>query len=158
MPVRMNFDVDGLDEVTSALQEIGVEVVPLTRREIFNSLLAVRNKLTFSPPRPTYPINWDSERQRRAFFASGGFGGGIPTRRTGRHQRAWRVVRALGGYAIENPEPSAVYLYGDEDSRGQSRIHQNRWPLYAPFVERAVNEIPDKAEAEIQKLAEKKGF
>ena len=30
-----------------------------------------------------YPIRWTSERQRRAFFASDGFGRGIPTKRTG---------------------------------------------------------------------------
>jgi hypothetical protein len=30
-----------------------------------------------------YPIRWTSERQRRAFFATNGFGRGIPTKRTG---------------------------------------------------------------------------
>jgi hypothetical protein len=30
-----------------------------------------------------YPIRWTSAKQRRAFFATDGFGRGIPTRRTG---------------------------------------------------------------------------
>lgn len=33
------------------------------------------------PGPPVYPIRWTSEKQRRAFFASRGFGRGIPARR-----------------------------------------------------------------------------
>lgn len=40
-------------------------------------------KLTQTPGKVKYPIRWTSERQRRAFFATKGFGRGIPTKRTG---------------------------------------------------------------------------
>lgn len=41
-------------------------------------------RLAQIPGAVKYPIRWTSERQRRAFFATDGFGRGIPTRRTGR--------------------------------------------------------------------------
>lgn len=34
------------------------------------------------PPESDEPFTWSSEKQRRAFFATDGFGRGIPTRRT----------------------------------------------------------------------------
>lgn len=49
-------------------------------------------KLQQEPGKPKYPIQWTSERQRRAFFATKGFGRGIPTRRTHRLSQSWDVV------------------------------------------------------------------
>lgn len=66
-------------------------------------------KLQQTPGAVKYPIRWTTERQRRAFFASKGFrkgrrtgklsllvqwvlpSRGIPTRRTGKLQKAWKV-------------------------------------------------------------------
>src|SRR6266404_203260 len=39
-----------------------------------------------------YPIEWTSERQRKAFFASDGFGNGIPYKRTDQLTDSWVVV------------------------------------------------------------------
>lgn len=49
--------------------------------------------LSFTPGPVRYPIQWTSERQRRAYFATDGFGHGIPYRRTGRLVSAWRLRR-----------------------------------------------------------------
>lgn len=38
------------------------------------------------------PLRWKSERQRRAYFASNGFGKGIPSRRTGKLGKSWRIT------------------------------------------------------------------
>jgi hypothetical protein len=46
----------------------------------FASNRALRALRTVPGP-PIHPIRWTSERQRRAFFASKGFGRGIPARR-----------------------------------------------------------------------------
>lgn len=53
---------------------------------------ALLTKLQQQPGAPKYPIRWTSERQRRAFFATDGFGRGIPTRRTGAVSQAWSVT------------------------------------------------------------------
>lgn len=74
-------------------------------------------QLRTEPGSPKYPIQWSSDRQRKAYFASNGFGGGIPYQRTGKLVRAWKVefVHSDGGLAIvaENPVASARYVIGD---------------------------------------------
>lgn len=50
------------------------------------------NRLQQEPGKPHYPIRWTSERQRRAFFATKGFGRGIPTKRTHKLSQSWDVT------------------------------------------------------------------
>lgn len=82
----------------------------------------VEQRLGFEPPAPNYPLKWRSERQRRAYFASNGFGRGIPTKRTGRIRKAWRVLymplKQGGGGTIQitNSEPAAQFVYGRLDA------------------------------------------
>jgi hypothetical protein len=158
MPVSIKITTIGMDEVTRGLQEMGVAIMPVTRRQIFNTLLGIRNTLTAAAPRPTHPINWDSEKQRRAYFATEGFGGGIPSHRTGRYQRSWRVIRVGADYAIDNPDPAAVYIGGDEQGTSQSRIHQSRWPLSAPLIFTSLNAAPSEIEDAIEQMAKEKGL
>jgi hypothetical protein len=54
--------------------------------------LSALRKLTREPGSPRYPLRWQSARQRRAFFATRGFGRGIPYRRTGKLLAGWGVV------------------------------------------------------------------
>lgn len=44
------------------------------------------------PGKPKYPIRWTTLRQKRAFFASDGFGRGIPTKRTHKLSQSWDVT------------------------------------------------------------------
>lgn len=69
------------------------------------------------PGPPRYPIQFTTERQRRAYFASGGFGRGIPTQRTGRLVMGWRMqvvysAAALTEIAFENPVPYREFVTG----------------------------------------------
>ena len=50
-----------------------------------------RATLQQEPGPVSYPIRWTSERQRKAFFATKGFGRGIPYKRTGKLAKAWVV-------------------------------------------------------------------
>lgn len=91
-----------------------------------------------APARVAYPIEWQSEKQRKAFWATDGFGGGIPHIRTGAIEDANRL------YAIQNPDgatvilenlnPKAKYVYGGASAasaRLQQRMHRNSgWPLF----------------------------
>jgi hypothetical protein len=63
-----------------------------------------------------YPIQWKTARQRRAFFATNGFGRGIPTKRTGALGNGWATqtvgtVNTLGLYA-QNRVPYRVFVTG----------------------------------------------
>ena len=69
------------------------------------------------PGKPQYPIRWKSRKQQRAYFATDGFGHGIPYQRTGDLVAAWDakfVFDADGGsFVIENTSPIATYVIGD---------------------------------------------
>lgn len=99
-------------------------------------LAEIRN----APSAPKYPIEWQSERQRRAFFASDGFGHGIPYKRTGKLQQSWMMTqRASGNGAtvnLENSDPKAVYVQADL----VQRMHlASGWPQVDNIVAR--NEV-----------------
>lgn len=77
-------------------------------------------ELTPYPGKPRYPLRWKSARQRRAFFASRGFGRGIPAQRTGALQRAWTIrYKPLtqggdGEVQITNEAPYAGFVIGSD--------------------------------------------
>src|SRR3972149_1043646 len=81
----------------------------------------VEKVLTPYPAPPRYPLRWKSARLRRAYFATRGFGKGIPYKRTGQLGKGWRVVyRPLrrndgdGSLEITNIAPAARYVVGQD--------------------------------------------
>ena len=79
------------------------------------------------PPGPVqYPIQWKSARQRRAFFASKGFGRGIPTKRGTALTSSWVVLVGyqlrLNLITIYNPKSYAQFVYPGAD---QQPFHRN---------------------------------
>lgn len=73
-------------------------------------------KITIVPGAPVHPIRWKSQRQRKAYFASKGFGKGIPSRRNYKLLKGWRVVVRPtpygGSISMENPEPYMRFVQG----------------------------------------------
>ena len=115
---------------TIAEREVGVPISAALEREFFS----------LKPGPPKYPIQWTSERQRKAFFATRGFGRGIPTRRTGRINEGWRteVTATADGGLIEiyNTEPSTPFVWGFPGFEGwQQRFHiATGWPTLSDTV------------------------
>jgi len=86
-------------------------------REVYDDLSGeLEDDLRKYPGEVKYPIEWTSERQRRAFFATDGFGAGIPYRRTGALGRSWSVAgtRDEGSFTItiETSSPTARFVVG----------------------------------------------
>jgi hypothetical protein len=79
-----------------------------------------------------YPVKWDSARQRKAYFASNGFGHGIPFRRKGHYQKGWAVKAVPFGYELSNAHPAGA-IGGMPETGWQSRIHRGRWN-YLPKI------------------------
>lgn len=95
---------------------------------------------------PERHIEWTSYWQQQAYFASNGFGGGIPTIRTGKLAKDWTLKSVakrkwfgLGGrweVSVENPNTAARFVYGSlalhnpkAAERFQQRFHQiTGWP------------------------------
>jgi len=80
------------------------------------------------PAKLFYPIQWKTPKQRAAFFATNGFGAGIPTQRTHKLIQAWRVlfqaIEQGGSIVAYNVAETAVFVYGDFDT--------HRQPMFAP--------------------------
>ena len=93
--------------------------------------------LSVMPGPVKYPIAWTSEKQRRAFFATDGFGNGIPYKRTGGLARSWKMVTDTAENAangefklqIRNDNKAAKYVFGSlaktNPGKFQQRFHIN---------------------------------
>lgn len=72
--------------------------------------------------------DWQSRKQMIAFFATNGFGGGIPHRRTGRLPAGWQVNARMQGVTIhaevKNTEKGAPYVYGSLSPSSQGKYQQ----------------------------------
>ena len=88
-----------------------------------------------------YPLQWDSEKQRRAFFASDGFGGGIPYHRIGAYEKSWTVEMQPLGASLLAPSPAAAI--GGFPGGWQSKIHRNRWNNLTKVLFEELAKIPD---------------
>lgn len=140
--------------VRQGLENFAAEIPKIGRRRIYEMMVRVRARLAKGGAKPSYPIHWDSEKQRRAFFATGGFGRGIPSKRTGELEGGWQVVR-LGdsGYRLENASAHAKYVTGDAYGQVHSGIHKGRWPIAREVVEQEASKLPDEVEAELNMVA-----
>lgn len=92
-------------------------------------------KLRREPGAVHYPIEWTSEKQRLAFFATDGFDKGIPYDRSGKLVKAWHVRGDYrGGFVsidVYNDAPQAQYVYGDEHGLHQQQFHVSTgWPNF----------------------------
>ena len=138
---RATFKTKPIDELAAFASQIANIHQQIGQRVYAEIHPALIDELRFKPDAPTYPIEWTSEKQRRAFFASDGFGGGIPTERTDSIVNGWRVTAKGSGnrYSIVavNAVPGAPYVVGGMNFRSRARalrpqqkMHQNTgWPL-----------------------------
>lgn len=107
------------------------------QRSIFPRATRLVKRKLGQPPGPVkHPIQWTSEKQRRAFFATDGFGHGIPYVRSGDLERAWEVViltsRTGFTLSVRNPNAAAPFVYG----AWQQGFHKNTgWPLARPIID-----------------------
>ena len=119
----------------------------------------VRTLRSSARPRGGAKVNWDTERQRRAYFATGGFGAGIPYRRTGATQAAWSNDAISNGYLVSNVGHKAAFLYGTASGvgtgghvtpSGQSHIHVGFWPRFRPLVDSILVRLPQRVYAALK--------
>lgn len=151
--------VDELIEMFEDFEDIAyrefVEVVD----DVEPQMLA---ELRTDAPPVKYPIDWTSERQKRAFFATDGFGRGIPTQRTGNVQAGWKVLtERVGGIfsvVVENAVDYAKRVYGSLAKGGQrfqQRFHRNTgWQNANETVDYWLDVIDDEYRERMKRIAE----
>lgn len=124
-------------------------------KEVFvqygNAVAAIGDRavktLSTEPGKPRYPIRWSTERQRRAYFATDGFGRGIPYKRTGKYADAWqwnaRTTATGGIFEIQNTaltqrkQPLEQYVQG---ARQQPFHKDTGWVSTQPTLDNAATE------------------
>lgn len=144
--------------VRQGLEDFTREIPLIGRRRIYESMLAVRTRLRKPGTRIVYPVNWDSERQRRFVIAMLRQRGNLPYQRTNALPEAWEIERADDGYRLVNKNDAAVYVYGNYEGDRQSNIHAGRWPVMQEEVEAAIQELPEEIEQNITYYAREKGL
>lgn len=114
------------------------------------------------PGKPsTSPVQWDSEKQRKAYFATDGFGHGIPYVRKGDYERGWTKAELPNGWQVSNKHPAGAVggtLSGVTSleaqgktalSTWQSNIHRGRWKSFLVVAAQKISELPKRV---IEKL------
>jgi hypothetical protein len=133
---NIRIDRKVLDDIQEAIENAPASLSPVFTKKSLQVRNQIRDEMRKVPARPSYPIQWASVKQRKAFFASNGFDRGIPTVRTGEYAKAWNVVfqgfgRNDGGVIqLENDRPEARYIGGGD----AQPFHIDRWPQAVDVV------------------------
>ncbi len=145
--------------VRNGLQNLSDEIPKVSRLAMYRASQRIQQRMKKVGAKPSYPINWASNKQRMAFFASNGFGGGIPYRRTGKYPSGWKVVqKGSTGYTVTNDYEATQYIAGNAYGQNQSSIHAGRWPVLRDEADAEVKDLPDEIEREIIMVARRNGL
>lgn len=135
-----------LDRIEREVQSIGKGVLSEIRDELYD-------ELADEPPRRNYPqdydnskLDWTSERQRKAYWATDGFGAGIPFKRSGKMSRSWKITGKARGanfdIEVKNSSKGARYTVGTlspdlrRAEQSQQGFHKRTgWELASPKVQ-----------------------
>lgn len=164
MPVTLSVQVKGAEIVRRGLQNLRLATPKIGAQTIYDAMLRIQRRLKQPGGPITYPVHWDSERQRRAFFATGGFGRGIPSTRTGTYQRGWMIrrnpstVRVQAGYSLINNTREARFVGGSAYGDGQSRIHRGRWVRLRDITDEELRDLPKTIQRSIDMVARREGL
>lgn len=114
--VTIKIDDDISEVLIEDLRTVPRAFKKLYRKRIDDLAQKTLQELRRTPAKVKYPIQWRSEKQRRAFFATNGFGAGIPTQRTGKLQDGWKVLDESdfrqGLFTIFNDATTRNYFTG----------------------------------------------
>ena len=150
--------VENAEIVRSGLEDLEAEIPLVGRKQLRDTLNRALKRLRKPGRKSNSPVQWDTKKQRRAYFATEGFGRGIPTRRTNEYVQAWQIIKTENGYMLTNPLPQAKFIGGGPFGGGQSRIHQDRWELFREvFVEETEN-LKEEVQEQVRIVAQAKGF
>jgi len=158
MPVQISVKTRGAELVRQGLQDLEREIPLIGRQGIYDLMLDVRAIMRNPGVPPSYPIHWDSDKQRRFVLAMLREAGNLPYRRTDALPRAWDIERLPAGYRLYNPKEAAVYLYGNYEGARQSRIHEGRHPVAQEIIELGLSRLPQEIEQHISYYARGRGF
>ena len=139
-------DTDVIEATRALVAKSPRAVDALVNRSIRNDVTnRVVSRLSVTPGPVKYPIRWKTERQRKTFFATRGFGRGIPTRRTGAVQSGWElewsITSGSGSAVVANPVSYAQFVYTPD----QQPFHENTGWLDTEAIDTIILEESERA-------------
>jgi hypothetical protein len=123
LPPIVSFKIRGIEEIQAFLKALPKGTMKVAIAAMSEFMLGDEHHgLRYNPPRKTHgkgnPYHWQSDKQRRAFFATGGFGRGIPSKRTGKLSGGWQSSVDPYRKTLFNRVPYAKYVQGDAQQTG----------------------------------------
>lgn len=153
---RLSISVYG-ELVRQGLQDLDAEIPQIGALQIYRRLLHARTRLRQPGRKPAHPLQWVNPKQRKAFFASDGFGGGIPHVRRG-SEKAWQLTKIENGWMLINSTSGAKWIWGDAYGQDQSKLLVDSWPLSRNIVEDEIGNLPEAIADQIMIVSRRKGF
>lgn len=100
----------------------------------------VRARMSVEGRPVTYPIDWDSPRQKRFVFWKLSKEGKLPYRRTNRYRLGWHSVSIPLGSSLVNAHPAGAI--GGTPFGWQSKVTRNRWPFLLKVLFEELEKFP----------------
>ncbi len=132
----MNIKIRGLDKVKQFISTLPRNVRGLATKEGAYYIVGnERQGLQYYPPRVEHgannPYQWESDKQRRAYFATNGFGKGIPYNRSYDLRFGWQVLEDGANSRAVNNVPYAKFVQGDNQQKGH---RSDRWRVVKDII------------------------
>ena len=150
MTIRVDVmvDQDVLDAIAETARESPRRMSKAYKKRVKRLRQQLLDELRQYPGKVKYPFRWKSERQRRAFFATDGFGFGIPYVRTNALKEGWtthiRDRRDGVIFEVVNNTDYAEFVVGDWAQPGHIATGwRSAAVTIARFREQAVDELID---------------
>lgn len=156
--IQLKIRARNADIVRMGLEDFTAEVPKIGRQRIYNMMREAKSILSTPGSPITYPVSWDSEKQKRFVIAMLRERGNLPYNRTGRLPAGWKIEKAGEGYLMSNPYDEAVYIYGNYEGARQSRIHRGRHPVMQDVLETQIQGLPSEIEQAITYYGRSKGL
>lgn len=111
----------------------------------------VRRRMREEGKPVTYPINWDSDRQRR--YVMWKLRNELPYRRKNRYRYGWKEEVTAFGATLRNESPAGAI--GGTTSGWQSKIHRGRWPHLLTVLFDELRKVPNDLSSRLKVVAGK---
>ena len=134
--MNIKFSVRGVEEIKALLRSLPRGVKVHAMKAYSEYLVGDSNRgLKHEPAQVTHdasnPYKWTSAKQRAAFFATDGFGQGIPTQRTHEGVNSWTVTTKDSNWTQVKIEGGNKFVQGDAQQRGHAA---DGWRYYWDIV------------------------
>lgn len=119
----VQYDKDVIEALQKAIADAPTTMNIYTTRTIRKQIddYIVKNLVNVRVPKPSYPLTWRSDKQRRYVMAKLRKAGNLPYKRTGDFQRAWKTTgvndKSAAIITVSNDSGITEYVSGSSADR-----------------------------------------